>query len=141
MHSVFFYLNPVNKSEINDIDRNFGIIAALQNFNDFFFCNDSTFPLKVRSTVILYSLLNKMADGVKYIFQKTPERVVSRFQHVPPEMILPTVSFSEKGCSGKKLQIISTAHQGRICGVLDMVDIVDVVDSVVDGIFGLLSGL
>ncbi|WP_156158844.1 hypothetical protein [Methanosarcina siciliae] len=60
---------------------------------------------------------------------------------MPPEMILPTVSFSEKGCSGKRLQIISTAHQGRICGVLDMVDIVAVVDSVVDGIFGLLSGL
>ncbi|WP_226990579.1 hypothetical protein [Methanosarcina acetivorans] len=47
MHPVFFYLDPVNKSQVNDIDRNFGVVAALQNLDDFFFCNDGTIPLKV----------------------------------------------------------------------------------------------
>lgn len=45
--------------------------------------------------------------------------------------------FNQKqGSSKKEFQIISAAHQGRICGVVDMLDVVDMV---VDSIFGLLS--
>ncbi len=45
MDMIPFYLNSIDKPEVDNIDRDLRVVDGFENFDDFVFADDGTLPL------------------------------------------------------------------------------------------------